>query len=1517
MDLQSVLLDEIALEGLDGITIPTLFTRLKNSKYVGLNFNEELVQEYVWKSILAISKRSPSDLQLYKLPSQRPCFVLYNKYENNNSFVFYEEPDSVPKDIYLPLAPVEGELERGSCIHYKTRVNVTEKIIEKPTSLKDTLEQYNESLVIVASQYLRNRSLGINGVDPAMTISDKIYAFLERVGRMRYLGLSTVGSEGSFEILEKEKSTKNTITKSVKAKDAFYFRRSTTSKKLAKVHPFCVNVNNTTVTGHVVFLCRFYNRTVTPLESIAIQTSAYLELQPDQESDMLSLIKHFEEHSKKAFSHLFGTYSKNFSTFYREFPKPATGKSKSFAQVVKRKFVKLLKPFCIEDEEEDQDYQENVDENENDDIAEESSALSETFYRPDVILADRTILSQVLALIETSDDGLSLVEIGKQLSVSRLDSRSFVRVLMLTNCIKSIKVDNGRQKVTKFLPIVKFEKSREEFSVAHNGLDFNPGEDTILSVKRSNCILEIVDREMVVAGTVSLRKRIIEMEKDRGFSIDRKSIKTLVSKLASMKKLRTENVVTVTPNGQKCEQLFIISNQVEENSPLITERINQWKFQLVSSACQSPSKPIKRGLLLSRDENAGNIGSEMLIHQPSIGKKYGTEPKLVRALTLYRYLHHLLYVLPENDAHEFDDWRKHIKPLPDIQNNPTCMLGDAAPRIPLSVFVRIVYLTHIVPGLEDFLGDPEKSVLPVSDLPMNIQRGLTYRRKYLYSLYEGLKILEHMNLAEIEHKITDPKESAKVTLKKEFEFKDRGIFSKYMLDTDEDIELFQEDLRAHCTNSCSDCSLPPVLFAHNMRNWTESSKPRIVSSFDLYSRKMLSLTNEIFLVKKEQTQSKKITRKDRKVDKLETIANCDVVMEDDTPDFETKKRKRKLPSESTTPQKKRVRHDDEIDINALKLLKTHRNRSNWTKEEDSFLIIARTASLLLDPTCNTSLCVASRVVRDELHTKFDHSRDKTAKAVQRRIVSLTYKDLVLKARLNEWLIELKQEDDFYGIQRPTVPKTDENVWNEAYLNVFNKLKEKYDEPFTTNFSSSSQTTVEHVIDMDDYVINETANDSVLSPPVFTEPQDFVNVYMNVVLNVLLSTLLMNDDVPDASQKFAKTLYNIYRRYPDALIRACVARLSKGNIMSKFREKNTNVNRKTVSRMVAYKLSSHYNFLLDTKFRFSSLIDPNVPELEQVTSEGAPEALALTSLAASRTIKYQITIPDEILSLDEEAMKKLGVEQSGTIQRDSKDSSRTLLASFRSQMVQKSEFSERFSGDSFTLNKCKVVAEMGEKRDISVQFEGAWKYFTREFECDNSKIPFNETLKFVESKQVIGASLEQIQAFKIGATEQDLKEFEDKNFIYRVGVNTFKWVHRDHIAPWIATDLNPNNSNVESSIKYIAKIWRKPDGSINTKTVFKFMTAVFAHVLLHPGVSEKNLVEYFQQLAPGTQVREIIELLMAADCLQIISNLPPIEDHSRASSPDINVTDRWFETTSDSVLILSLLKKRLDKEYMNI
>lgn len=117
-NLVDAVIDEIALEGLDGITLEALWQRMS----IRLQIDHPLpgpLMEQIW-SICTATK----DLTFYELDTPRPRLVIYDRYE----FVDPElgtilEPEFVPEDIYehFPIEDTKSGI-RGSCKSYHTRV---------------------------------------------------------------------------------------------------------------------------------------------------------------------------------------------------------------------------------------------------------------------------------------------------------------------------------------------------------------------------------------------------------------------------------------------------------------------------------------------------------------------------------------------------------------------------------------------------------------------------------------------------------------------------------------------------------------------------------------------------------------------------------------------------------------------------------------------------------------------------------------------------------------------------------------------------------------------------------------------------------------------------------------------------------------------------------------------------------------------------------------------------------------------------------------------------------------------------------------------------------------------------------------------------------------------------------------------------------------------------------------------------------------------------------------------------
>ncbi|XP_014666558.1 PREDICTED: general transcription factor 3C polypeptide 1-like [Priapulus caudatus] len=187
MDFLESCLDEIALEGLDGVTVSVLWMRLGNRQDFPLKLDDDS-KIYIWSWL----SRS-TDVEFYELVELRHPLVLTNRFQNvcpNAGVIVEVEP---PKDIY-PISIVNNDGVRGSCSTYKTRHNITAEIrTSPPVALSQAMNTWGDGLVIVASQPCRELSIYGPEQRPALEINDLQYCILERVGRSRYLGEVTLG----------------------------------------------------------------------------------------------------------------------------------------------------------------------------------------------------------------------------------------------------------------------------------------------------------------------------------------------------------------------------------------------------------------------------------------------------------------------------------------------------------------------------------------------------------------------------------------------------------------------------------------------------------------------------------------------------------------------------------------------------------------------------------------------------------------------------------------------------------------------------------------------------------------------------------------------------------------------------------------------------------------------------------------------------------------------------------------------------------------------------------------------------------------------------------------------------------------------------------------------------------------------------------------------------------------------------------------------------------------------------
>ncbi len=208
-----VVLDEVALEGLDGATLPALATRLLTSpspcavlRGAEAATPVEAVLQMAWEAVRA--RAAGSQLRLFRLHDDRPDLVVFNRYDHlDPDLGMVVEPEEVPEDPY-PFSLVEEGAEKGSCSSYSTREDVTEEA-RRITSVRDAMDKFGRHrLVAVASQDQRARALLGDRHCPllAEALSPTQWCLLERVGRSRTLGEVTQG-KASLQFMKESPKT--------------------------------------------------------------------------------------------------------------------------------------------------------------------------------------------------------------------------------------------------------------------------------------------------------------------------------------------------------------------------------------------------------------------------------------------------------------------------------------------------------------------------------------------------------------------------------------------------------------------------------------------------------------------------------------------------------------------------------------------------------------------------------------------------------------------------------------------------------------------------------------------------------------------------------------------------------------------------------------------------------------------------------------------------------------------------------------------------------------------------------------------------------------------------------------------------------------------------------------------------------------------------------------------------------------------------------------------------------------
>ncbi|XP_053333038.1 general transcription factor 3C polypeptide 1-like isoform X1 [Clarias gariepinus] len=447
MDALAVVLDEVALEGLDGITLSSLWVRLQTRQPPFTLSLDPRTRDYLWRFLVS----SHEQVDFYLLPQDRPPVILYDRFQNIDPDTGIQELRRMPArdaDVYPPSVVQDdpGGIQ-GSCLYYRERRDINSLIRTETNTPRVTLQeayaQWGEKLVMVASQQVRIRALIGSEGNPEVRLSDLSYCILERLGRARWQG-------------ELQKDLQSIASKLDSGK-IHYLRKSLDKNGLITMQSHVIRLPTGGQQHSILLLLkRFHVDRRSKYDILMELTSNLLSELPNNIGIMIKLRDQLhicERTFKKMFQYMQAAKMVSIVTLPLQELNPEAGPCKTKRGTdVRVRCLKLLKPYKRHHVDDDEDDENNDEEG---DVPVKWSGQAQA---RDV---ERDLLSQAYDIVVTTGSrGISKTALRERLNIGKLESRMVCRVLERNQMIKGFMEDEGRQRTTKYISKLFVEKSK-------------------------------------------------------------------------------------------------------------------------------------------------------------------------------------------------------------------------------------------------------------------------------------------------------------------------------------------------------------------------------------------------------------------------------------------------------------------------------------------------------------------------------------------------------------------------------------------------------------------------------------------------------------------------------------------------------------------------------------------------------------------------------------------------------------------------------------------------------------------------------------------------------------------------------------------------------------------------------------------------------------------------------------------------------------------------------------------------
>lgn len=774
--------------------------------------------------------------------------------------------------------------------------------------------------------------------------------------------------------------------------------------------------------------------------------------------------------------------------------------------------------------------------------------------------------------------------------------------------------------------------------------------------------------------------------------------------------------------------LYITSKEVDMSFPLMKSSLEQAKSKFQLSIVDEENRMDARKIKKDPTKIVSHLNTQRVASSSNQSLNYGLTPKYIRLRTLHEFLFYLSYEhkhtsiemnqeelaekVKQNAVIDCSDiepmpqiwssdgsWKTFVPPLLKHQgfNEGWVLLSDCIFRMPLSIFVRVVNISYEIRSLDEILVHPIKKHFLLKDLPVQLQRILFSRRKYIASIHDLLLRLCAIGLIQIgPHRAT--KDQAFYYVNRYAKLYDtstseQGLYyitdkeytdTIYELNSLKNVSIYWNDLHSICMSTklnrkslgsgitpaekviperllayCKavqpheaielDVGVLPgdkrgaacldsYFFAHLERNWSFNATRFKQTQYQPFMPKAATKPLRYKMVRVTRDATLKKNQQSLKAVPLHKLKAAVV--------------RRRVPvtrKKKTILFRKRIQNKyDDIDRMAIQNMK--KLRVDWSDTEDNFLLLCKVAQKYLNPS--NRFVMPAQVIRDLIHWNCK-SLNKTALACRRRIAYII-KNLPnsnqIKNSVMMCLSEIKENKSIekrYGanfIRNLKKIYPNEDDFSNAFRVHFNDLVHTLSCQFynlTNNFESNPLILPKTISEFNERYIerSDTVYDS--NALRYDAPETVDDLKVATIITLIHSTMCCCYD----KTSWSIQLYEIYKDFPEKLLSMAMSKVRSDQLIS--HNKLSSGLRKAHNRCLplsscSYHLSATYQQQMNTKISYDLFDETFAIANEILCDENYPynfntmnsgSCFFVTELLQTSQYTINIEIPKRILLLD--------------------------------------------------------------------------------------------------------------------------------------------------------------------------------------------------------------------------------------------------------------------------------------------